>query len=225
MLKSVLCLVVLLKLSTCFEFDPCLRMPCSHGQICVSQGRSEYGCLDEAALKATLRPLAITVPKTQTTSGNDEDESIDKAIRELDDETTPSPDDQELDIEPPLEVAAENDNVGNQEEPEQEETEEKKDQRQLELINIPKGFRKEYLDFDPCLSSPCLFGKICHKVDGTKTGFLCLSELDSSKEITEARNIYRNMELLAKEAILLNVNTITAKNVNHGFITNLKGSG
>jgi len=86
------------------------------------------------------------------------------------------------------------------------------DRQQLELINMPPNFSQKYLDFDPCLSSPCMFGRICQSMPDVAAGFICLNEIDANKDVSDARVIYRNMELLAKDALLLNVETIT----NHG---------
>lgn len=86
------------------------------------------------------------------------------------------------------------------------------DRHQLELINMPPNFSQKYLDFDPCLSSPCMFGRICQSMPDVAAGFICLNEIDANKDVSDARVIYRNMELLAKDAFLLNVETIT----NHG---------
>lgn len=88
------------------------------------------------------------------------------------------------------------------------------DMHQLNMINMPPGFSQKYLNFDPCLSSPCMFGRICKTISEQEvsSGFVCLNEIDATKEISDARMVYRNMELLAKEAILLNVATIE----NHG---------
>lgn len=77
------------------------------------------------------------------------------------------------------------------------------------------GISQQQLSNDPCLSSPCMFGRICKAVPPTQdvsSGFLCLNEIDANKDISDARVVYRNMEMLAKEAVLLNVATIQ----NHG---------
>lgn len=83
------------------------------------------------------------------------------------------------------------------------------DMHQLEMINMPPGFSNKYLNFDPCLSSPCMFGRICKSLGDASSGYVCLKELDANKQISDAREVYRTMELLAKEAIIMNVETIT----------------
>lgn len=71
---------------------------------------------------------------------------------------------------------------------------------------MPPGFTKNIHEFDPCLSSPCLFGKMCKTT--SETSFICFNEIDATKEISDARLIYRNMEMLSKHAIQLNLDTI-----------------
>ena len=64
--------------------------------------------------------------------------------------------------------------------------------------------------FDACFSNPCEFGHICRTVpvEQNPAGFLCQNELELNKEPSAASQVYRNFELLAKEAILYNLNII-----------------
>lgn len=64
--------------------------------------------------------------------------------------------------------------------------------------------------FDACLTNSCEFGHICKTVpiEQNPAGFLCLNELELIKEPSAASQVYRNFELLAKEAIRYNLDII-----------------
>lgn len=64
--------------------------------------------------------------------------------------------------------------------------------------------------FDACFANPCQFGSICKTMprEQVPAGFLCLNELELNKESSAARQVYRNAELMAKDAIRFNLDLI-----------------
>lgn len=93
---------------------------------------------------------------------------------------------------------------------------------QTNLTSYPENFYKSYLEFDPCLSSPCKFGKICHNIP-VDPGYECVLEGDRSPQAAKARNIYKIIERVYGEAINSNINNL-AKGKQVSSLVKLKAS-
>jgi hypothetical protein len=247
--------LVLLMAHSCLQMsleqmdNACLyATDCKSNELCINLGNRNYDCVDSALLQNSspgLRMLSAAKKKLAKKVEVAEEEPVlalptapSKGIK--DEELAPEDTDETATTESDEATLMDDEKT---EKPEEKKEDEKLDddseaarklktEKQLSLINLPAGFDKKYLNFDPCLSSPCLFGKICHKMDTAPAGFICLNELDHSVEISDARKIYRNMELLAKEAVILNMNTMgtqqlpmTKSTPRTGFSTNLRGVG
>lgn len=88
-------------------------------------------------------------------------------------------------------------------------------------LNNTELFQK-FFDNDPCLSGPCQFGKVCKSIV-EEPKFICLNEIEETKEISDARKIYRNIELMYASAIYHNIEDLVKNGKkSQGFISPLK---
>lgn len=97
------------------------------------------------------------------------------------------------------------------------------------FTSYPENFVFSYLRYDPCLSSPCPFGKVCKNstLSDVTRFYECVDEAEKEGLSKSARDFYRTMENKYKANINMNIDKMLEKTqMAGGFrsgVTRLKG--